>query len=240
MLGSFRSIASSAVPVNEVLRVTSIHASFGSINRTDVTDITIRPVDDGYLLTANVNYRPSVAFWFILILTLFTWVFWLIPITFYMLQKETVKRGIEEGFRNVKNELGRTPTTQPSGTQANTSIADLERLAGLLEKGLLTQEEFNSQKAQLLGIETPVVVVHEASLVPENPVTQSDPATTAPPSQWFYKLMGEEIGPITSAALKSLATAGTIDRDTFVRRGTSKWVLAVSVKGLFSPAPGDS
>ena len=55
----FRSIASSAVVVGEILRVTRVHATFGSINRYDVTDIAIRPVDDGYLLIADVKYRPS-------------------------------------------------------------------------------------------------------------------------------------------------------------------------------------
>lgn len=36
--------------------------------------------------------------------------------------------------------------------------------------------------------------------------------------RWFYKIMGEEVGPITGAALKSLADDGTIERDTPIRR----------------------
>jgi len=151
MLANFRRIASSAVPVNGVLRVTGIQASFGSINRTDVTDISIQPADDGYLLVADVKYRPSVMFWVILIVTLFTWVFWLIPIVFYLLQKDTVKRGIEEGFRNVKNELMSSRVPVVATATPVSAIADLERLGALLQQGLISKEEFDSQKQKLIG-----------------------------------------------------------------------------------------
>jgi hypothetical protein len=177
MQANFQRIASSAKPVDSVLRVTSIQASFGSINRTDVTDIEIRPAENGYLLVADVKYRPSVAFWVILILTLFTWVFWLIPIIFYLLQKETVKRGVEEGFRNVKNELQSSPPTalpSPNGS-SNSAIADLEKLGSLLTQGLITQDEFNEQKQRLLG--SPVVIEQPqyTSPVPATRVPKPDP-----------------------------------------------------------------
>lgn len=53
---------------------------------------------------------------------------------------------------------------------------------------------------------------------------------------WFYKLMGESIGPIRSAELKQLASNGTIDRGTLVRRSDREdWITADRVNGLFSP-----
>ena len=152
MQSNFQRIAVSAVPVNNILRVTSIHATFGSINRTDITEIAIRPVENGYLLVADVKYRPSVAFWIILVITLFTWVFWLVPIIFYITQKDTVKRAIEEGFRNVKNELGSNQNSVTSNSQSTSAIADLEKLGSLLRQGLVSQQEFDEQKRRLLGV----------------------------------------------------------------------------------------
>ena len=52
---------------------------------------------------------------------------------------------------------------------------------------------------------------------------------------WFYRLMGDVIGPVTSRALRDLASKGTIDFDTPVRKGTDgDWVSAASIKGLFA------
>lgn len=173
---NFQRIASSAKLVGPILRVTSIQASFGSINRTDVTDIEVRPAENGYLLVADVKYRPSVMFWVILIITLFTWVFWLIPIIFYILQKDTVKRGIEEGFRNVKNEIGSSvsPDQNPVVASPNSAIADLEKLGSLLTQGLITQQEFEEQKRQLLGVPGTSIPTH----VPIAPSPTVKPASS--------------------------------------------------------------
>ncbi len=152
---NFRRIAASVIPVGSILRVTSIQATFGSVNRTDVTDITIKPTDDGYLLIANVEYRPSVAFWIIFLISLLTWVLWIIPVAFYLLQKDTVKNCIQEGFRNVKNELpssNRAGSSHSRGSTLGTAISDLEKLGSLLSKELISQEEFDHQKKVLLGM----------------------------------------------------------------------------------------
>ena len=51
--------------------------------------------------------------------------------------------------------------------------------------------------------------------------------------EWYYKLMGEVIGPISSIELKQLARAGDIRPDTHVRKGPDgRWVMAERVKGL--------
>lgn len=153
----FKRKSESQSRIGDAIRVNSIEASFGSINRSDKTDITVRPADGGYLMVADVKYRPSVWFWVILIVTLFTYVLWLVPIVFYLIQKKTVKEGIEDCFRNTINEFGAAPNAgaiagSPSSTQS--SIADLERLAGMLQQGLITQAEFDAHKAKLFGIVT--------------------------------------------------------------------------------------
>jgi hypothetical protein len=54
-------------------------------------------------------------------------------------------------------------------------------------------------------------------------------------SQWFYQVMGEQIGPVSAAGLRKLAQGGAISRDTLVRKGPDgTWVLAERVRGLFS------
>lgn len=42
-------------------------------------------------------------------------------------------------------------STEPSNTSSGT-IADLEKLAELKEKGIITEEEFNAKKKQILGL----------------------------------------------------------------------------------------
>jgi hypothetical protein len=52
--------------------------------------------------------------------------------------------------------------------------------------------------------------------------------------QWFYQVMGEELGPVSSADLAKQAQSGVITPDTFVRRADDEnWHVAQSVSGLF-------
>jgi hypothetical protein len=68
----FKKVSNSVQRSGETLTVKSIEASFGSINRSDTTTVELRDTDDGYLLLANVHYRPSVAFWILLVILIFT------------------------------------------------------------------------------------------------------------------------------------------------------------------------
>ena len=43
------------------------------------------------------------------------------------------------------------PPARPSNDTRNSPIDDLSKLAVLLEKGLVTREEFDAKKAQILG-----------------------------------------------------------------------------------------
>lgn len=146
--GQFKKISESVQRAGQIIEAKSIEASFGSINRADTTVISLRKADDGWLVVAEVNYRPSVAFWIILIITLFTWVFWLIPIAFYILQKNSVRTAISECLLRIKNEFDQSS----SGQMASSSIGDLEKLGALKEKGLITENEFEAKKKQLLGL----------------------------------------------------------------------------------------
>ena len=54
-------------------------------------------------------------------------------------------------------------------------------------------------------------------------------------SQWFYQVMGEQVGPVSSSDLRNLAQHGTLSADTLVRKApSSDWVLAERVQGLLS------
>ena len=146
----FRKISEGVNRSGQVLEVKSIEASFGSINRNDVTSVSLKQTSNGLLMIADVVYKPSIAFWIILIITLFTWVFWLIPLAFYLLQKEQVKTAISACFQRIKNEFDQTAgdRTPASGN----AMDDIERLGSMVEKGLLTSDEFEAKKKQLLGI----------------------------------------------------------------------------------------
>jgi hypothetical protein len=53
-------------------------------------------------------------------------------------------------------------------------------------------------------------------------------------TQWYYQVMGEERGPVSSSDLAKQAQAGVITPDTFVRRADDEnWHVAQSVSGLF-------
>lgn len=53
--------------------------------------------------------------------------------------------------------------------------------------------------------------------------------------EWYYKVMGQPIGPISAGQLKLLAHGGDVRPDTPVRKGNGDWVTADHVRGLFEP-----
>lgn len=71
---------------------------------------------------------------------------------FYFYQKSVVKDGIEEVFNRTENEFREN---KASSKEEKTVLTDdisvqLERLAALKDKGILSEEEFASQKAKIL------------------------------------------------------------------------------------------
>ncbi len=60
-------------------------------------------------------------------------------------------------------------------------------------------------------------------------------------AEWFYQMMGEEFGPFSSEDLQTLAIEGTLQGDTYVKKGhDGKWVTADCVKGLFDHSTNSS
>jgi len=58
-------------------------------------------------------------------------------------------------------------------------------------------------------------------------------------SQWFYQLMGEQIGPVSSTELRNLAQRGMISTETQIANAPNgPWVPAARVKGLFAAPNG--
>ena len=52
---------------------------------------------------------------------------------------------------------------------------------------------------------------------------------------WYYQIMGQEFGPVSSDQLKALASNRTIAEDSQIRKSdTTNWVTADRVKGLLS------
>lgn len=57
--------------------------------------------------------------------------------------------------------------------------------------------------------------------------------------QWYYKVMGQEAGPVSSSELRELATSGFLTPDVEVRKGTEgDWTEAGRIRGLFEGPAG--
>jgi len=88
----------------QAMEACDIRASFSSIVQNSTAVLSIQTNKANCLLTADVSYRPSVAFWFFFGLGLPTALGWLIPLAFYMSQKGTIRSTIEDVLRRVKAE----------------------------------------------------------------------------------------------------------------------------------------
>ena len=130
------------------LTVRRVEASFGSINRTDVTRVALQRVGGGYLIVSETDYRPSIWFWIFLIVLLFSYIGWLIPIAFYLYQRGTVKSAIESAIDRIVNEFSVGPGYQAAAPAS--SADELKKLAELRDNGVLTVDEFEAQKRKLL------------------------------------------------------------------------------------------
>ena len=134
------------------LTVRMVEASFGSVNRSDVTRFALQRVGGGYLLVSETDYRPSAWFWVFLILLLFSYVGWLIPIGFYLYQRGTVKSAIQSSVDRIGNEFSIGPTMAGPHAGGPSSADELKKLAELRDSGILTDEEFDVQKRKVLRL----------------------------------------------------------------------------------------
>lgn len=159
---SFQKVSEGIVDNGNSITAKQINATFGSINRSDETTVSVSRREVDLLMVASVNYKPSMAFWIIFIICLFSTVGWLIPLVFYFYQKKTVREAVEEVFARTRNEFSKSTTSSTTAAQTQQplpqpamqedTMAQLERLGALMEKGLLSKEEFDAQKKKLLGL----------------------------------------------------------------------------------------
>lgn len=148
----FRKVSQAATQApDSSITAKGIDATFGSINRADRTVVTAKRVEDGWLLTAEVAYRPSVMFWIFVIASFFFYVTWLFSVIFYLVQRNTVRQAVEGCLRRVSNELRRPMTAYVANRGAGRgSMDELATLADLKERGHISDEEFAAHKLRLL------------------------------------------------------------------------------------------
>ena len=140
------------------LHVSSINGTFGAINNTNHAVVEIKEDEGGKLVVAHVTYKPSIWFWILLIILLFTTFGWLIPIAFYLYHKKSVRNSLVESFDNVHNEfnmhISPLPNPNSSVSQDNSfgrdNLAQLKDAKELLDSGAITDDEFTEMKKKLL------------------------------------------------------------------------------------------
>jgi len=148
----FSKVSRKARLKNDALCVKGIETTFGSINRSDLTTIRTKQVSGGWLIVAQVRYRPSFMFWILFIGLLASGVVtagisslaFFIPIVFYLTQRKTVRAAVQDCLKRFKDEH--------SQGGALSSLTELEKLAALREKGHVTEDEFQANKRRLLGV----------------------------------------------------------------------------------------
>jgi hypothetical protein len=62
------------------------------------------------------------------------------------------KMGMRQDFDRKEEPVEAAPTAAPSAAPEPAYMAELERLAQLREQGIVSEEEFQAKKKQLLGI----------------------------------------------------------------------------------------
>jgi Short C-terminal domain len=127
-----------------------IDASFGSINRSDITKVQLSRIGGGYVLVSETKYRPSLALWIFLVVLIFTYIGWLIPIAFYLYQRGAVKNAIQSSMDRIVNEFS-VPPSQFNPPPHTSTADELKKIADLRDSGHLTADEFDTQKQRLLG-----------------------------------------------------------------------------------------
>ena len=107
---AFRNVSDETKLDGNTIKANSIDATFGSINRSDTTVISVVKKDDGYLLIADTNYKPSTMFWVFLALDVVGSAAGgegilglIIQFYFYFSHKKRVVNEIERTLNNIVN-----------------------------------------------------------------------------------------------------------------------------------------
>jgi hypothetical protein len=107
---AFRNVSDETKLDGNTIKANSIDATFGSINRSDTTVISVVKKDDGYLLIADTNYKPSTMFWVFLALDVVGSAAggagilgFIIQFYFYFSHKKRVVNEIDRTLNNIVN-----------------------------------------------------------------------------------------------------------------------------------------
>ena len=99
---------------NNTIETESVNTTFGSILRNDNTSIVFRPNrrNNGYLIEAQVNYRPSIWFWIfftidiLLVETIIGFVVGMgVTLGLYFYHKKIVSESLSEALKNAAREM---------------------------------------------------------------------------------------------------------------------------------------
>ena len=145
------------------LVASKIGLMWGSLLRADRTEIFVTRVEDGYLLNAKTDYMLSGWGKIIIVISIFTIYFWIIPTAIWYMQKTTVRKGITENFEHLKTQHTQALTQyvsppkleaadKPQSPSHDESIDFLEKWAALKGKGIISEADFEAKKKKILGI----------------------------------------------------------------------------------------
>lgn len=153
LLMRFKENSEKIIEHNDFFESRMINSTFGSINRDDTTFVYVKDVQDGLLIVAKVKYEPSVMFWILLLILIFTGFGWIFPIGFYFYHQSKVKEGIMDIFNRTKNEFHSTMDFHKKTPidEGAMQIGQLEKLFDLKQKGIISEDEFNTKKKSILG-----------------------------------------------------------------------------------------
>lgn len=91
----------------DAVKAEMISATFGSINRTDVSTITVDETrkKDGYTINVETEYKPSMIFFVLLGIGVFTCIIGAaVPVGMYFYNKTIVQKSIADVLKRVKDE----------------------------------------------------------------------------------------------------------------------------------------
>lgn len=91
----------------DAVKAEMISATFGSINRVDVSTITVDEArkKDGYTINVETDYKPSPIFWVLLAVTVFFFCIGaVIPVGMYLYNKTIVQKSIADVLKRIVDE----------------------------------------------------------------------------------------------------------------------------------------
>lgn len=227
----FGKVAGNVERMGDDLIVKDIHATFGSINRTDTTRCSIRTANGRYLIVAETTYSPTLWFWIFFVCgVLFSFIGAVIPVGLYLWNKKIVKEAIADVLQRVEHELdsGQRPATVALPSPAHAANGDdaasqLARFGQMLREGLISKEEFEKTKRRLLHLDDPAAVppasaIHDATLTTDQMI--------------FVRRNGAVSGPFTVAQVRKAVDSGKLFESDEI--GTSRigpWSSAAAIHG---------